>query len=548
MENVRAYITKTTIAIAIILLCALVLRLYRLNTYDLWFDEQNTDLYTSENLIRAADLSGEKRLPLMLTNLKNDPHSSFYYLLVYLYSVLFGDGKSLRVLSVLFSLLSLGVFYKLSRVFFNRAVSLYALLIMAFNPFHIYYAQEARAYATASFFALLMVYLFMQALKTGKRFYWVCFPIASFFAIFADYFSAMLFVVSGLVLLFRRNRRYIEKWVLSLFAILIFFMFFQYILINQLRFVKGSFWLLAPSWSMLVFTWKFFSLGYSATGIQYQIGLSVFMVLFCCGAYSSYRSDKTNTLILLLFLFLPIMATFIVSKFGTPVYIHRQLIVFSPFFYLFLAKGTESIANKRVQIAAMICVVTLMTASLANYYRGWMFSHENQPGLFPGVLPKRSYGDLMAYLGREYKEGDLIAAADIQSYLMAFLHIIRNHEQYNYTPSEMFCFIAYPVALHPFDAQYLRIRELAETRIPAEEWKKTHIFSFFQNGGIGMDKIRLDNDNIKRIWLITSNWIKGTPFPTNAIMMRDYMSENFDKVLSKGKDGIRVELYTKKMN
>ena len=58
----------------------------------------------------------------------------------------------------------------------------------------------------------------------------------------------------------------------------------------------------------------------------------------------------------------------------------------------------------------------------------------------------------------------------------------------------------------------------------------------------------IDNERVKRIWLISSNWKKGTPFPGNAILMRDYMSENFKKILSKEKDGIYVELYTKNMD
>ena len=72
MKNIKACITKTHIVIFAVLICALALRLYNLNQYDLWFDEQNTDLYTSENLVRAADLSGVAPASLMLDNMKND--------------------------------------------------------------------------------------------------------------------------------------------------------------------------------------------------------------------------------------------------------------------------------------------------------------------------------------------------------------------------------------------------------------------------------------------------------------------------------------------
>jgi len=178
MTHTRENITRTTVAVCVILACALTLRLYHLNTYDLWFDELATDMFSSQNLERMTDLTGKAKASLILDRVKNDPHSSFYFVFIHTYSILFGGGKSLRIFSVLFSMLSLGMLYKLSRLLFDRRTSLYALLIMALNPFHLWYAQEARAYAMACFFSLLMVYVYMQALKTGRRTYWICFPIA----------------------------------------------------------------------------------------------------------------------------------------------------------------------------------------------------------------------------------------------------------------------------------------------------------------------------------------------------------------------------------
>lgn len=546
MKNTRGYITGATITIFVILICALILRLYDLNKYDLWFDEQGTDMFALENLVQTADLSGVSTSSIMFDNMKNDPHSSFYYLLVYAYSTLFGGGKSLRVLSVIFSMLSLGLFYRLSRLLFNRNTSIYALLIMAFSPFHLWYAQEARVYAAACFFSLLLIYVYMQALRTGRLFYWISFPIAGILAIFLSYYSGLLFMATGTALFFRRNHRYVEKWILSLFAVLIFFLFFQRLLIAQLSFVKDGFWLLPPSGTILLFTWKFFSLGHTATHVQYQIGLLLFFSLFGYGTYSYYRLNKTNTVILLLFLFLPIIATYIFSRLISPVYIHRQLIIFSPIYYLFIAKGIESINRKRIQIVAIVSVMALMTGSLINYYRGYMFPYTGRGNIFLGALQKRNYSDLMASMSEEFREGDLIATADISSYRMVCSHMIKHYKQYNYVPSKMFCFLAYPFLLSSFDAQYLRVNGLVE-KLSLEGWKQLHTFSFFQNNKIEMDKIQLDNEGFKRIWLISSAWEKGIGLAENAKSVRSYMSENFKKISSKEKDGINVELYTRNM-
>jgi len=102
--------------IIVVFLCAFILRFYTLNTYDLWFDEEGTNMFSSDILTKTAQLSGISPSALMVDQMKNDPHSPLYYVVVYFYSFLFGSGQSLRILSVVFSMLSLGIFYLLSRL------------------------------------------------------------------------------------------------------------------------------------------------------------------------------------------------------------------------------------------------------------------------------------------------------------------------------------------------------------------------------------------------------------------------------------------------
>ena len=545
MKKTKGHITGVTIVIFVILICALTLRLYGLNKYDLWFDEQGTDTFAFKNLAQTASLSGVSRSSIMLDNMQNDPHSSLYYLLVYAYSALFGDGKSLRILSVLFSLLSLGLFYRLSRLFFDQNTSIFALVIMAFNPLHLWYAQEARAYAAACFFTLWLMYVFIQALKTDRLFYWICFPIAGILATGLSYYSGLLFMVTGFALCFRENRRHVKKWALSFLAVVMFFVLTRHLLMSQLSFVKEGFWLPFPSGSVLLFTWKFFSLGYSATPVQYQIGLLLFSPLFGYGLYSYCRINKKNAIILTLFLFLPIIVTYIFSILIRPVYIHRQLIIFSPIFYLFIAKGIGSLRGNRIQISVIVGVVVLMSASLINYYRGYMAPYLTRGNIYLGITFKRNYSDLMVYMGEAFREGDLIVTADIPSYRMVSSHMTRQYKRYNYVPSKMFCFLAYPLQLQMFDAQYLRVNEVVQT-LSLEEWNHSHVFSFFHGHKVEMDKIRLDDEDFKRVWLVSSTWDKGIPFTPNTASVRKYMDREFRKVSSKGRDGIHVELYAKK--
>lgn len=154
---------NTRISLLALFSLALFLRFYEINKFDFWFDECVSNTYSAQGLKAMTGVSGLPIIPIILNHMKCDPHSPLYYFLVYGYSFFFGNGLSLRFLSVFFSFLSLIIFYRLSRLFFNPSASLYALLFLAIHPFHIWYAQEARGYAAICFLGLLTIYIYVQA-------------------------------------------------------------------------------------------------------------------------------------------------------------------------------------------------------------------------------------------------------------------------------------------------------------------------------------------------------------------------------------------------
>jgi hypothetical protein len=79
---------------------------------------------------------------------------------------------------------------------------------------------------------------------------------------------------------------------------------------------------------------------------------------------------------------------------------HRQLFIYAPFYYLFIAKGIEGINNKKFQIIILSCVFGLMAPAIFNYYCGLMFEHPSvpTPNILVGTLPKKNYRDMMSYM------------------------------------------------------------------------------------------------------------------------------------------------------
>ncbi len=122
-----------------LILLALILRLWRWDAQSLWLDEAMSwwwaRLPFQETLARGLQIAG-------------DPHPPLYYLALHLWSSAFGDGEgALRAFSILAGTLLVLPIYGLGRRLFNPAVGAIAGLLVAVNPFLIWYSQEVRMYA-----------------------------------------------------------------------------------------------------------------------------------------------------------------------------------------------------------------------------------------------------------------------------------------------------------------------------------------------------------------------------------------------------------------
>ncbi|MFH1397299.1 MAG: glycosyltransferase family 39 protein, partial [Candidatus Omnitrophota bacterium] len=345
---------KISILFFIIVAVSLVLRIYNFDKFDLWYDELISNSYTLKLLSQSAIIGRVSLFETFRNKFVHDLHSVFYYPLVYSYSIFFGEGKSLRIISLIFSLLSVFIFYKLSRLFLKPWESLLAISLMVLSPFHIWYAQEARAYAMICFFSIAMLYFYFIALKNSKISYWVFFYIAAILAVYSSYYSVFLIVFSSFFIFFKENRKHFIKWLVCICLILISCLPLLAIFTKQLDFIKNSFWLPKPTLEQIPFTLGVFSLGYSASYPVLIIGTILFSALFLWGFYSYYRLDKKEAFSLLLLIILPIILTYVLSKFIIPIYIYRQLIIFSPIYYIFMAKGIAGIRGRKIRL--FICL------------------------------------------------------------------------------------------------------------------------------------------------------------------------------------------------
>lgn len=169
-----------------ILVIAILLRAPLLGAKSLWLDEAAS--------VRSATPRLERLDP-------NNP--PLYFMLLYVTMETIGGSEAdIRLPSLLFSVLAVGLLYLLGREVADRETALLAAALLALSPLDVWYGREARMYAMISFVTLLM------ALGLAWR-HWagfVLFFLATSVGLYSSYLTAPIWLaLSGLWLIYWRR-------------------------------------------------------------------------------------------------------------------------------------------------------------------------------------------------------------------------------------------------------------------------------------------------------------------------------------------------------
>lgn len=206
---------KYSTLLLIITLIALALRLYNLTYHSLWFDEAISVHWARQSVPRILEVGFtlvEDRLPPL------------YYLLLKGWTSLTGFSETgVRSLSVFSGLLLIPVVASITRTLFNRRVAIMTALLVALNPFLLWYSQEARMYAQAALFGTLTVWFFLrmgewrneripaqtQSLKKPSHFlFLISFILFALAGLYSHLYTGFILPALGLWLLVSYPRRW----------------------------------------------------------------------------------------------------------------------------------------------------------------------------------------------------------------------------------------------------------------------------------------------------------------------------------------------------
>ena len=171
---------------------AAAFRFTRIGHQSFWLDESYTvDLVQRSFGHMLSGVAGDESTPPL------------YYVLAWLWEKVFGhDEAGLRSLSALFGTLTVPVAWRAAREWFDGSAraGLIAAALVAFNPFFVWYSQEARSYSLLVLMATLTL-LFVRRRAYG---WWA---LTAALALCTHYFAAFIVVPEAIWLIWSAERK-----------------------------------------------------------------------------------------------------------------------------------------------------------------------------------------------------------------------------------------------------------------------------------------------------------------------------------------------------
>jgi hypothetical protein len=391
----------------------LALRIYTFDQKSLWIDE----IYTFED--SRDDLKGQ------LSFYKENPtflQAPLFFILTHQFYPFPKPERDLRIIPLIFGVLSIPLIYFLSRLF-SSTIALPCTISLTFMAYHISLSQDGRSYSFLLFLGMAGLYFFMKHLITLKKRYLI--PVALVFAVlFYTSYSSLPFVVLSQILWFYRARKDDKKPNLSSFLTLntlILILCLPWIIFLSIHFKgqdlmdplhtepPGSFWYILCG---IFHDW--------VPHLPLMIGSVAVLIL--SPFLSRYRK---NTVILLSAFVLPIAGLYSFCKFFNVTHFvtSRYFINFLPVFFITIYLSLETIEFRferlkrffRLRFLFTILFVASNLTILPFYYRS----------------EKQDFRGLGTYLKSQLREGDNVFIGNV-GYAVGILHYFQNYPKYRH--------------------------------------------------------------------------------------------------------------------
>ena len=337
------------VLLSLVVILGSALRIYGLDR-SLWLDE-----VVSVN--RQRDIQGL---------ISGAYHQPLLYIILHFFMLFGNDEFIIRLPSVIFGVLSILMIYKVGELFFGRPrEGLIGAFLLSISTMHVRHSQEARYYSLVVFLSLLSLFLFYKAIKENGRRLWVGFILSTILCGLTHYYLLFIPLIEMLFFAFIliKNRssfimgaRKISKK--KIFLLLLGFIVLSIFLLPTLQKalyiiqtrLAWAVWGLQPA-SFFQDLFSYFSFGFSF--LSYLSGtvmttsfLSMFLLFLLLGFITSIKEHREETILLLLWVFLPAAIVFVISvTLSSPIAEAKYMIFILPGYLVGISRGISTISN-----------------------------------------------------------------------------------------------------------------------------------------------------------------------------------------------------------
>lgn len=371
-------------ALLAILLLAFVLRVYQLGAQSLWYDESDRVFVASlplGQLFHTMAEEGLEGLPL-------------YYLVIKPFVVPFHELAA-RFPSASLGVLAVALIAQVARVLWGQRAVVPAALLLAVNPFHLWFSRDATFYSMVALSAAGTLYYFILLLREPRGSFWVGLTVFSSLGLCTHYFAFAMPLVCFLYLLltWRQNWTLLRPWALSqIVAVAPLTPWYVFVIQRGQYYFAGA-PAKSPQLVELLYTLRNFSIGDTGS-ITWEVPVAVAI----CGAMVllatvwMVRTHQSYWGLLLLWLLLPIALTFLMSL-RLPMYVDRYLMPTLPVFILLVVGGLEALPQRGCA-STLVVLLTVSIVGVVRIYTDPAYTKEDWRGVAQYIEQHEQPGDV----------------------------------------------------------------------------------------------------------------------------------------------------------
>ncbi len=402
--------SQALIVVALLMLFAFALRVFRLDAVSLRGDEAFTVIFVQRTW--AGLWKGISTV---------EPNPPLLYLALRVWVAIAGASEfATRYFAAFFGVLCVPLLYRLARdMFHSFALAFIAAALIAINPYQIWHSQDVRNYTLWPCLSLLALIFFWRWWNAERRTpqasrwysdarilnltFYLFATLASLYTHYYDVFvlaALNLFVFS--FVLWERRWRTLARWIMAQVTLVV--LYAPWVLFGTNRvttYGEASAQQSVPLLDQFSRTLATLIVGDTVPNdLKMFVWVPLAFLLFGTLVYLA-RRDKIRAAFLALWIGVPTLALYAISL-GRPLFLERYLNVIAPADYLAFALALNAIRNGQFKIHRWVFAgvglsfVLLSTVSLSNYY------------FDPAYAKAPDWRALAQYIAERQQPGDVI--------------------------------------------------------------------------------------------------------------------------------------------